>query len=95
LLTLPEEANIGAKVNAAMREIEKHNPQLAGVLPAQHRGVRLACELEGPVDDVGTPVDRVLEVVDRALPPVQPGRARFFSPRDLPLAEPRSLFCLG
>ena len=33
LLTLPEVANIGAKVNAAMREIEKHNPQLAGVLP--------------------------------------------------------------
>ena len=33
LLTLPEAANIGAKVNAAMREIEKHNPQLAGVLP--------------------------------------------------------------
>lgn len=33
LLTLPETANIGAKVNAAMREIEKHNPQLASVLP--------------------------------------------------------------
>lgn len=33
LLTLPEVAHIGAKVNAAMREIEKHNPQLAGVLP--------------------------------------------------------------
>ncbi len=33
LLTLPEFDNIGAKVNAAMREIEKHNPQLAGVLP--------------------------------------------------------------
>jgi type I restriction enzyme M protein len=33
LLTLPEGANIGARVNAAMREIEKHNPQLAGVLP--------------------------------------------------------------
>jgi type I restriction enzyme M protein len=26
-------ADIGARVNAAMREIEKHNPQLAGVLP--------------------------------------------------------------
>jgi type I restriction enzyme M protein len=26
-------ADIGAKVNAAMREIERHNPQLAGVLP--------------------------------------------------------------
>lgn len=33
LLTLPEVADIGAQVNAAMREIEKHNPQLAGVLP--------------------------------------------------------------
>jgi type I restriction enzyme M protein len=33
LLHLPEAADIGAKVNAAMREIEKHNPQLAGVLP--------------------------------------------------------------
>jgi type I restriction enzyme M protein len=33
LLTLPEVADIGAKLNAAMREIEKHNPQLAGVLP--------------------------------------------------------------
>lgn len=33
LLKLPEAANVGAKVNAAMREIEKHNPQLAGVLP--------------------------------------------------------------
>ena len=33
LLTLPEVADIGARVNAALREIEKHNPQLAGVLP--------------------------------------------------------------
>ena len=33
LLMLPEAADIGAKVNAAMREVEKHNPQLAGVLP--------------------------------------------------------------
>ncbi len=33
LLTLPEAADIGGKVNAAMREIEKHNPQLSGVLP--------------------------------------------------------------
>lgn len=33
LLTLPEAADVGAKVNAAMREIEKQNPQLAGVLP--------------------------------------------------------------
>ena len=33
LLTLPEAADIGAKINAAMREIEKDNSQLAGVLP--------------------------------------------------------------
>ena len=33
LLNRPEAQNIGAKVNAAMRDIEKHNPQLAGVLP--------------------------------------------------------------
>jgi hypothetical protein len=33
LLNLPEAAEIGAKVNDAMRDIEKHNPQLAGVLP--------------------------------------------------------------
>jgi type I restriction enzyme M protein len=33
LLTLPESADIGAKVNAAMRQIEQHNPTLAGVLP--------------------------------------------------------------
>ena len=33
LLNRPVAENIGAKVNAAMRDIEKHNPQLAGVLP--------------------------------------------------------------
>src|ERR1035438_4177551 len=33
LLNLPEAGNIGAKVNAAMRDIEKQNPPLAGVLP--------------------------------------------------------------
>jgi len=33
LLNLPEAADIGAKVNDAMRDIEKHNPQLADVLP--------------------------------------------------------------
>ncbi|HEY5752308.1 MAG TPA: N-6 DNA methylase [Chthoniobacterales bacterium] len=33
LLNLPEATDIGAKVNDAMRDIEKHNPQLAGVLP--------------------------------------------------------------
>ncbi|MFN9628127.1 MAG: N-6 DNA methylase [Planctomycetota bacterium] len=33
LLNLPEASDIGAKVNSAMCEVEKHNPQLAGVLP--------------------------------------------------------------
>jgi type I restriction enzyme M protein len=33
LLALPEGADIGAKVSEAMRAIEKHNQQLAGVLP--------------------------------------------------------------
>jgi type I restriction enzyme M protein len=33
LLTLPEAENIGAKINAAMRDVEKQNLQLAGVLP--------------------------------------------------------------
>ena len=33
LLNLPERSDIGAKVNDAMRDIEKQNPQLAGVLP--------------------------------------------------------------
>jgi type I restriction enzyme M protein len=36
LLPLPEASNIGAKVNSAMREIEKHNPQLAVVLPKSY-----------------------------------------------------------
>jgi type I restriction enzyme M protein len=33
LLALPEVADVGKAVNDAMRDIEKHNPQLAGVLP--------------------------------------------------------------
>jgi type I restriction enzyme M protein len=33
LLALPEATDIGDKINSAMRDIEKHNPQLAGVLP--------------------------------------------------------------
>jgi type I restriction enzyme M protein len=33
LLNLPEGADVGAKVNDAMRDIEKDNPQLSGVLP--------------------------------------------------------------
>jgi type I restriction enzyme M protein len=33
LLALPEGANIGSKVNEAVRRVERDNPQLAGVLP--------------------------------------------------------------
>lgn len=33
LLSLPEASDIGGKVNEAMRDIEKHNPQLGGILP--------------------------------------------------------------
>jgi type I restriction enzyme M protein len=33
LLNLPEGANVGSKLNDAMADIEKHNPQLAGALP--------------------------------------------------------------
>ena len=33
LLTLPEAADVGAQVNAAMREVEKDNAPLKGVLP--------------------------------------------------------------
>jgi type I restriction enzyme M protein len=33
LLGLPEAADVGKAINDAMRDIEKHNPQLAGVLP--------------------------------------------------------------
>ena len=33
LLNLPEASDIGAKVNEAMRDIEKQNTQLSGVLP--------------------------------------------------------------
>jgi type I restriction enzyme M protein len=40
LLNRPEAENIGAKVNAAMRDIEKHNPQLACG--------RTKCELRSP-----------------------------------------------
>jgi type I restriction enzyme M protein len=36
LLTLPEAADVGAQVNAAMRAIEQHNPQLGGVLPKSY-----------------------------------------------------------
>ena len=37
LLNLPEGANVGQTINDAMAEIEKHNPQLAGVLPRTYQ----------------------------------------------------------
>jgi type I restriction enzyme M protein len=37
LLNLPEGSNVGQKVNEAMGEIEKQNPQLAGVLPRTYQ----------------------------------------------------------
>ena len=59
LLTLPEASNIGAKVNAAMREIEKANPQLAGVLPKTYNlftGTLLK-ELLKKVSEISATVD--------------------------------------
>ncbi len=37
LLQLPEGGNIGRAINDAMADIEKHNPQLAGVLPRTYQ----------------------------------------------------------
>ncbi len=37
LLGLPEGSNVGRKINEAMADIEKHNPQLAGVLPRTYQ----------------------------------------------------------
>ena len=37
LLNLPEGTNVGQKINEAMADIEKHNPQLAGVLPRTYQ----------------------------------------------------------
>ena len=37
LLNLPEGVNVGQTINEAMAEIEKHNPQLAGVLPRTYQ----------------------------------------------------------
>jgi type I restriction enzyme M protein len=54
LLDLPEAANIGAKVNEAMRDIEKHNPQLAGVLPKTYNifGSTLLKELLKKISEI-------------------------------------------
>ena len=37
LLNLPEGTNVGQAINEAMADIEKHNPQLAGVLPRTYQ----------------------------------------------------------
>jgi type I restriction enzyme M protein len=37
LLKLPEGSNVGQAINEAMADIEKHNPQLAGVLPRTYQ----------------------------------------------------------
>jgi len=37
LLSLPEGADVGKAVNDAMADVEKHNPQLAGVLPRTYQ----------------------------------------------------------
>ena len=37
LLQRPEGSNVGKAVNEAMADIEKHNPQLAGVLPRNYQ----------------------------------------------------------
>src|SRR5436309_9850960 len=59
LLKLPEAENIGAKVNAAMRDIEKHNPQLAGVLPKTYNlfSSTLLKELLKKVSEIPATVD--------------------------------------
>lgn len=59
LLTLPEADDIGAKVNEAMRDIEKHNPQLAGVLPKTYNlfSSTLLKELLKRVSEIPATVD--------------------------------------
>ena len=39
LLDLPEGADLGKAVNAAMRAVEEHNPDLAGVLPKNYTAI--------------------------------------------------------
>ncbi len=39
LLDLPERANLGKAVNEAMRIVEEHNPDLAGVLPRSYSSI--------------------------------------------------------
>jgi type I restriction enzyme M protein len=59
LLALPEAENIGAKINASMRDIEKQNPQLAGVLPKTYNlfTSTLLKELLKKVSEIPTSLD--------------------------------------
>jgi type I restriction enzyme M protein len=59
LLTLPESADIGAKVNAAMRDIEKNNSQLGSVLPKTYNlfTSTLLKELPKKVSEIPASVD--------------------------------------
>ena len=65
LLNRPEAENIGAKVNAAMRNIEKQNPQLAGVLPKTYNifGSTLLKELLKKISEI--PVSSVYDTFGR------------------------------
>ena len=59
LLTQPESSALGAQVNGAMREIEKHNPQLAGVLPKTYNlfAAALLKDLLKKVSEIPASVD--------------------------------------
>jgi type I restriction enzyme M protein len=59
LLSLPEGSNVGAKVNEAMADVEKHNPQLAGVLPRSFQlfASTLLKELLKKVSEIPASVD--------------------------------------
>jgi type I restriction enzyme M protein len=59
LLNLPEGENVGAKINAAMRAVEKQNPQLAGVLPKSYNifGATVLKELLKKVSEIPASAD--------------------------------------
>jgi type I restriction enzyme M protein len=59
LLALPESADVGKAINDAMRDIEKHNQQLAGVLPKTYNifTSTLLKELLKKVSEIPTSVD--------------------------------------
>jgi type I restriction enzyme M protein len=59
LLALPESADVGKAINDGMRDIEKHNQQLAGVLPKTYNifTSTLLKELLKKVSEIPTSVD--------------------------------------